>query len=70
MTIGPGNWYIHLDDGSDAKRHTEIRGAVRLEPGEKLVGSLDRRRWRIDRVDPDLRWAVAVPDDQAEPPAA
>ena len=60
----PGDWWIELDDGTGAeRRHTTIDGGARLEPGEQLHGPLYGRHWRIDRVDHDLRWAVAVPDD-------
>lgn len=66
----PGDWWIELDDGTEAeRRHTSIDGEARLEPGEQLQGLLYGRHWRIDRVDHDLRWAVAVPDTSAAPSA-
>lgn len=61
---GSGEWWVELDDGTDAeRRHTTIDGLAQLEPGERLEGPLYGRRWRIDRLDDDLRWAVAVPDE-------
>lgn len=60
--VKPGNWYVELDDGKGgADLHAEVDGAVRLEVGEVLQGSLYGRRWQIDRVDPDSRFAHAVP---------
>ncbi|MGZ4414007.1 MAG: hypothetical protein ACXVRZ_06495 [Gaiellaceae bacterium] len=62
--IGAGEWWIELDDGTGVeRRHTTIEGVAQLKLGERLQGLLFGRQWRIDRVDPDLRWAVAVPDD-------
>ncbi len=61
--VRPGNWYVELDDGSGAERHTEIDGAVRLEVGEIILGKLHGRRWRIDRVNAEALYAHAVPHE-------
>jgi len=58
-----GYWYVKLDDGGGADRHTKI-AKVALEIGE-LVRHAYGRTWRIDHVDQDSRYAHAVPvDDQ------
>jgi hypothetical protein len=61
--VKPGNWYVELDDGGGADRHTEIDGAAPLKAGDKLPATLHGRAWRIKRVDADKRYAVAIPDD-------
>ena len=60
-----GYWYVELDDGGGADRHTKISGGT-LEVGE-LVPHAHGRAWRIDRVDQDSRYAHAVPAD-VQPP--
>lgn len=61
--VKPGNWDVELDGGGGADLHAEIDGAVRLEVGEVLMGTLYGRRWRIDRVDADQGYAHAVPHE-------
>jgi hypothetical protein len=57
-----GYWFVELDDGGGADRHTKINHGT-LEVGE-LVPHAHGRTWRIDRVDQDSRYAHAVPADE------
>jgi hypothetical protein len=61
--VKPGNWYVELDDGGRIDMSAEVDGAVKLEIGEILRGAQHGRRWRVDRVEADDRYAHAVPHE-------
>jgi hypothetical protein len=56
----PGYYYIELDDGSGADRHTE-----QAEPPfvGQLIYNAYGRTWRVDRLGPSEYHAHAVPHE-------
>jgi hypothetical protein len=59
--VKPGNWYVELDDGSGVDLHTEFDGGAHLDVGDATPGRPLGYVWRIDRVEPDRKYAHAVP---------